>query len=375
MPFNPTFSAMRCFFLTGEPSGDKLAAIIAKQLMDKYSVQVQAWGGHYLRSAGIQLVRDTSDIAVMGYLNVLKKAPAYIRLLGQAKSDIETFQPDVLVLVDYGGLNLKIAKWAKKKGYRVVYYSPPKIWATRGGRLKHLKAYCDEVIVLYPFEQEYYANQGLEVVYHGHPLASSQVAKTKKPLSASDKGTLKIALIPGSREQEVTKILPVMLDAAGELDDYDLLISCAPSISLALLKSLIPQSMMSKVTIRQDELSDFIHFADLAIVASGTVTVEVAMADVPQVVCYKMSEMMYQIAKKMIRVKYISLINLILQEEAVIELIQGQCTGPRIAAELRNLESSSRRTSMLSDYRKIKESICRPNAVELIVQTILGNTP
>ncbi len=357
---------MRCFFISGETSGDKIGAALARVFIRDYQAEIQAWGGSYFEKEGVEVVHHISSISVMGITDVFKKLPIFLRLFSLAKKQIRVFNPDILILVDYGGFNLRMAKWANENNIKVVYYSPPKIWASRRGRLRQLQSYCNLVIVLFPFEKEMYKQLGLEVSYYGHPLAHGE-SEVNKVLS-----TKVLALLPGSRIQEVRRLLPVMLEAATQTDKFEIRISCAPNIDPSWIKSLVPDDLLSRTTIIKDGIQKVLLGAYITIVASGTATIEAALWGIPQIVCFKTSLITYWIAKRLIKVNYISLVNLMLDKEVVRELIQDECSSKNIITEVNRLSILENRNAVFKEYRKIKSQLFCKNAVENTAKAIIA---
>lgn len=305
---------MKYFFITGEASGDLHASNVVHSLraLDAYS-EFFGTGGKHMNRAGVKLVLDIKEMAFMGFVEVIKnifKIRDNFKIVKQAIIDT---QPDVVVLVDYPGFNLRMAKWAKEQGFKVVYYIAPQVWAWKEGRVKKIKAYVDLLLVILPFEKEFFQRHQVPSVYVGHPL----LERVPEPNAEIEKD--KIAILPGSRRQEIEKMLPVMLDA--------MYLHGAPNnLVVAGLsehgEEYYHAMINGRATLVMDQVYDVLDSSKLAIVTSGTASLETALMRVPQVVCYAVNPITYWIAKFLVKVNYISLVNLILGRPIVPEMIQ-----------------------------------------------------
>ena len=264
-----------------------------------------------MQAQGLQLVKHYKDMAFMGFLEVIANLNKIRKNLVLAKIDIQSFQPDVLILIDYPGFNMRIAKFAKKLGIKVVYYIAPQVWAWKQGRVKQLKRDTDLLLPILPFEKEFFTKHGAESTFVGHPLldeltdSSRKSVETEKPV---------IALLPGSRKQEIKKMLPLMMELADHFTDYQFIIAGAPSIPSSFYRSITGDSYLP---ISTDKTYEVLKGAKAAVITSGTATLEAAILQVPQVVCYRTSGFSYWIGKQVIKVPYISLVNLILNQQVV----------------------------------------------------------
>ena len=361
----------RVFLLAGESSGDRLGAVLAQELISR-GHEVHGWGGSQMHEQGVELHQDIRELNVMGFSDVLMRAPQLIRLLTKCKNDIEDNQPDILILIDFGTFNLRVAKWAKGKIEKVVYYSPPKLWASRPGRIKNLKKFSDQIIVLFPFEQAYYQQEKLEVQYFGHPLfeaaTSKQIDQEIRMNFQLDSRPI-LSILPGSRVQEVKRLLPIYLESVQDLGNYNICVSATPLTS-QIIHKMIPNG--KGVTIIEGFLHELLSQSRSAIVTSGTATLEAALFEVPQVVCYKTSWLNYWIAKAMIRVPYISLINLISGEKIVEELIQDDCTPENIRSNILRLEEDNVKSNIASYYQDIVNQLSLPDITKRTVAAIIG---
>lgn len=313
-----------------------------------------------MEAAGGKLVKHYRDLAFMGFVEVLMNLKTILRNLDFCKKDILEFKPDVLVLIDYPGFNLRIAKWAKEQGIKVAYYISPQVWAWKEGRVKMMKQCIDEMIVILPFEKDYFKNKwNWDVHYVGHPLLEEierkKLAGTASLISTNNVAIQKpvIALLPGSRKQEIKKKLPVMLEVSKSFSDYQFAVAQAPGLEPEFYSEFTGQ--FPEVALVKNQTYDLLMQSKAALVTSGTATLETALFEVPEVVCYKGSEISYQIAKRVISIKYISLVNLIMDKEVVKELIQGEMNVENITRELKALLfDEEKKSSIESGYQQLK---------------------
>ncbi|MCO5249356.1 MAG: lipid-A-disaccharide synthase [Chitinophagales bacterium] len=306
---------MKYFFVTGEISGERHTAQLIHQLkkMDTSPI-FYGTGGKAMQDAGVQLVLNIREMAFMGLIEVLKNIFKIRKNFKTVKKSILEIQPDVIVLVDYPGFNLKIAQWAKERGFRVVYYIAPKVWAWKENRVKKLKAYIDLLLVIFPFEEGYFQQRGIPTKFVGNPL----VENISEPKEITTDNI--IAILPGSRKQEIEKFLPVMLESVyGELNSHQIIVAGISELG----EDYYFPIMKGKATLVMDKTQEVLEESKLAIVASGTASLEAALYNVPQVVCYAVHPITYFFAKLFIKVKYISLVNIIMDKMVVPELIQG----------------------------------------------------
>jgi len=348
------FSIMKYYIIAGEASGDLHGSNLVKELKRRDSeAQIRAWGGDGMQAAGATVVKLYRDLAFMGFTEVIKNLPTIMRNLRFCKEDIDNFAPDVLILIDYPGFNLRIARWAKEKGLKVVYYISPQVWAWKEGRVKAIKRDVDKMLVILPFEKSFYEGWDYKVSYVGHPLV--QVIRDflagPLPTISSDKPV--IALLPGSRKQEISKKLPIMLQVAGSFPGYQFIVAKAPSLEDSFYEPfLAPYSNVSAV---KGSTYALLAQSKAALVTSGTATLETALFGVPEVVCYKGSSISYQIAKRLIKIKYISLVNLIMDKKVVTELIQDELTPKNLQRELNELlHNESRIAELKKDYADLQ---------------------
>lgn len=346
---------MKYYIIAGEASGDLHGSNLIKELkkLDQ-SANIRCWGGDLMQQAGGNLVKHYRELAFMGFIEVVSNLRTIFRNLKFCKEDILAFKPDTLILIDYPGFNLRIAKWAKQQGFKVIYYISPQVWAWKENRVKSMKQCIDKMLVILPFEKDYYKSKwNWEVEYVGHPLV--EVVEREKANSDSPYRTPHnlIALLPGSRKQEIAKKLPVMLEVVKSFPDYEFVIAQAPSLEESFYKPFTdPYPNVSSVKNKTYEL---LLKSRAALVTSGTATLETALFGVPEVVCYKGSAVSYEIAKRVIKVKYISLVNLIMDKLVVHELIQNDLTPGNLQRELQALLTDPKRIEQLnSDYAELK---------------------
>lgn len=344
---------MKYYIIAGEASGDLHGSNLIKQihLHDKLA-NIRCWGGQKMQAAGATLVKDYKQLAFMGFVEVLMNINSILKNLKFCKQDIHNFQPDVVVLIDYPGFNIRIAEWAKKNAYKTAYYISPQVWAWKENRVKILKKCIDKMIVILPFEKEFYKKWGYDVDYVGHPLI--EVIKDFQLKNPKKENNLKrtIALLPGSRKQEIRVKLPIMLSVCNAFPDYQFVVAKAPGQEEEFYDPfLAPYKNVSAVS---GQTYDILHTASAALVTSGTATLETALFKVPQVVCYKGSTLSYEIAKRVIKIKYISLVNLIMDKPVVKELIQHELTSENCIKELKDLlYNQNRKTQLQKDYEEL----------------------
>ena len=344
---------MKYYIIAGEASGDLHGSNLIKEIktLDP-TASIKAWGGDLMQQAGASLVKHYRDLAFMGFLEVIKNLPTILQNIRFCKQDIEAWQPDVLVLVDYPGFNLRIAEWAKKNGFKVVYYIAPQVWAWKENRVKKMKLCIDKMFCILPFEKDYFKNKwNWDVTYVGHPLLRViESFKSTTPLTTDNKKV--IALLPGSRKQEIIKMLPIMLSVTPHFPAYTFMVAQAPGQDAPFYNRFLMG--YSNVTLIKNSTYDLLSIADAALVTSGTATLETALFKVPEVVCYKTSKFSYQIAKRLVKIKFISLVNLIMDKEIVREIIQENLTEQHLITALRNItENEEHRKEVMNNYASL----------------------
>ncbi|MBX2921590.1 MAG: lipid-A-disaccharide synthase [Chitinophagaceae bacterium] len=346
---------MKYYIIAGEASGDLHGSNLITELKKLDArADVRAWGGDMMEAAGAAIVKHYRDLAFMGFVEVVKNLRIIFRNLAFCKQDILQFQPDVLILIDYPGFNLRIAKWAKRQGLKIVYYISPQVWAWKENRVKTIKACVDKMLVILPFEKDFYRKWHFEAEYVGHPLVEVVDAWQNKTVQHIDtKGKDMIALLPGSRKQEILKKLPVMLDVSRHFPEYEFVVAKAPGQEDAFYDELL--SNYTNVKSVAGKTYNLLMQAKAALVTSGTATLETALFGVPEVVCYKGSSLSYEIAKRVIRIKYISLVNLIMDKPVVKELIQHDLTVDNLKKELTDILTNQERIAQIkADYTSLR---------------------
>lgn len=347
---------MKFYLIAGERSGDLHGSNLIKQLKQRESnTQFRGFGGDYMREAGMQEVVHYRELAFMGFAEVVANLRTISKKIEQCKKDILQYKPDVIVLIDYAGFNMRIAKFAKKQGLKVFWYISPKVWAWNQNRALKLKANVDRMFVILPFEKDFFKKFDWNVDYVGNPVLDAIKSHRKnaefKKEHAIDSNKKIVALLPGSRHQELKKITPLMSGVASKLTDFQFVVAAVSNLSRDLYYDL---KNLPNVSFVNDASYDLLSVADAAIVTSGTATLETALFKVPQVVVYKTSGLTYFIAKCLIKVGFISLVNLIANKEVVKEMIQNDASVEKVSAEIdRILTDETYRTNMLNEYGEI----------------------
>lgn len=352
---------MKYYIIAGEASGDLHGSNLMKVLFKKDpEATMRFWGGDLMSQTGGTLVKHYRELAFMGFSEVILNLKTILNNITFCKTDIENFNPDVIIFIDYPGFNMRIAKWAKEKGFKTHYYISPQIWAWKENRIKAIKRDFDKLYVILPFEKDYYEKKHqFPVAFVGHPLIDAIQNRTKigrdaflKEHDLEDKPI--IAILPGSRKQEISKMLQVMLSVVDDFPDYQFVIAGAPSQDFSFYKPFLNDQ---KIKFISNKTYDLLSNAFGALVTSGTATLETALFKVPEVVCYKGSFISYQIAKRIITLKYISLVNLIMDEEVVTELIQEKFNYKNLKIELSKLIDENHRMKLLKKYDELEEKL------------------
>lgn len=354
---------MKYYIISGEASGDLHGSNLMKELkaMDP-GAQFRCWGGDLMKEQGAELVKHYRELAFMGFTEVLMNIRTILRNIDLCKKDIADWKPDAVILIDYPGFNLRIAEFAKGAGFKVFYYISPQIWAWKQSRVNKIKRTVDQMFVILPFEEEFYQRFDYKAHFVGHPLLDAIANRnTQKP--SFDEFAKKhgldsrpvIALLPGSRRQEISTMLPVMLNVRNDFKDYQLVVAGAPSQPKEFYETFLRGT---GVKILFNETYSLLQQSHAALVTSGTATLETALFGVPEVVCYKGGYISYQIAKRLVKVKYISLVNLIMDREVVKELIQDEFNESTLKKELDRLISDKPyREQMLRDLGELKSRL------------------
>ncbi|MDO4762762.1 MAG: lipid-A-disaccharide synthase [Flavobacteriaceae bacterium] len=348
--------AKKYYIISGEASGDLHGSNLMKSILKKEpNAEIRFWGGDLMQSVGGTLVKHYKDLAFMGFWEVLQNLGTILNNIKFCKQDIKNYKPDTLILIDYPGFNLRIAKFAKLLGIRVIYYISPQLWAWKENRVEIIRKYVDEMLVILPFEKDFYKKHNIESHFVGHPLLDEITHLQEiNPNNFREENGLNekeiIALLPGSRKQEVKKMLRIMLSVAPYFKDYQFVIAGAPSLP----QSFYAEFLTPDVHFVSNKTYDLLRCSRAALVASGTATLETALLQIPQVVCYRGHWLSYQIAKRLVKhIKFISLVNLIMNKEIVKELIQNNLNARNLKTELQNILEENKREKLLSEYRQL----------------------
>ncbi len=349
---------MKYYIISGEASGDLHGSNLIKQLKQLDSVaNIRCWGGDMMQAAGATLVKHYKELAFMGFAEVIKNLPTILRNISFCKDDIKGFSPDVLVLIDYPGFNLRIAEWGKQQGFKIVYYISPQVWAWKANRVKKMRLCVDKMMVILPFEKDYFKDiWQWDVDYVGHQLVEviEQYKNNHTPSPTVNATAPIIALLPGSRKQEIEKKLPIMLEVSKAFPEYQFVVAKAPGQEDSFYEPFL--SAYNNVSTTSNDTYSLLMRAKAALVTSGTATLETALFGVPEVVCYKGSKVSYEIGKRLIKIKYISLVNLIMDKLVVTELIQDELTTENLITELSLLLNDIHKQKQISeDYTALKK--------------------
>lgn len=368
---------MKYYIIAGEASGDVHAANLIRSLRQKDTeAEIRAWGGDRMAAQGAEIVKHYRDLAFMGFVEVLMNIRTIARNIAYCKKDIAAFQPDVLILVDYPGFNLRIAEFAHHQGIRVMYYISPQVWAWKKSRVYKIRKVVDKMLVILPFEKAFYEKYGVDVEFVGHPLLDEIKAQIKvNRTEFLEMNKLQdqpiIALLPGSRKQEINSMLKIMLMVVDRFPDHQFVIAGLTSVGTAFYQHILKEARAKLV---MDQTSSLLQHARAALVTSGTATLETALMEVPEVVCYKGNFISVAIARRIINVKYISLANLIMDREIVKELIQSQLNTKNLSRELDGILNNQKKLQQLySDYKELKEKLGKEGASQRTAELILEN--
>ncbi len=362
---------MKYYIIAGEASGDLHGSNLIRALRDKNPAAViRCWGGDLMKEAGGVLAKHYSEMAFMGFTEVLANVGTILKNIRFCKADITAFSPDIIVFIDYSGFNLRIAKWARENQYRTNYYISPQIWASREGRIRKIRRDIDAMYVILPFEKDFYEKKhGFPVHFVGHPLVDAishmpfEGDKAFRSGHGLDAQKPIIALLPGSRKQEVEKMLSIMLSVTGLFPEYQFVIAGAPGLHDSVYAPFLNSAEVGFVSNRTYNL---LRHSYAALVTSGTATLETALFKIPQVVCYKGNWVSYQVAKKIITLQFISLVNLIMEREVVQELIQDQLNTKNLAGALKKILDGSGRKAQLEAYIELEQKLGGPGASEKV---------
>jgi len=367
---------LKYYIIAGEASGDLHGSNLMKALLkEDNNADIRFWGGDLMSEVGGTLVMHYKERAFMGFIEVIMNLRKVLGFIKFCKKDIAEYNPDVIIFIDNSGFNLRVAKWAKEQGFRTNYYISPQVWASRASRVEKIKRDIDQMYVILPFEKEFYQKYNYEVNFVGHPLIDAiadrkQVAikSFRKEHHLGEKPI--IALLPGSRKQEITKMLSVMLSLVDDFSEYQFVIAGAPSQDFSFYQSIIGSKNIAFI---DNKTYDLLSVSFAALVTSGTATLEAALFKVPQVVCYKGSNISYQIAKRIITLAYISLVNLIMDREVVKELIQNDFTKKNLSAELKKILDENQRVKLFEAYYELEQKLGGKGASENTAKSIVAH--
>ncbi|MCB7481515.1 lipid-A-disaccharide synthase [Christiangramia sediminis] len=369
---------MKYYIIAGEASGDLHASNLMKALKETdNAADFRFWGGDLMENQGGTLVKHYKELAFMGFSEVIMNLRTIFRNIKICKEDIETYDPDVIIFVDYPGFNMRIAEWARKKGYRTTYYISPQIWAWKENRIKKIKRDVDEMYVILPFEKDFYTEKhDFPVHFVGHPLLDAIDNRAPVDTDSFKKNNgldhrPVIALLPGSRKQEIEKMLEVMLSVTSEFKEYQFVIAGAPSQDKEFYRRFIKKSNIGLI---MNKTYDILSISHAALVTSGTATLETALFKVPEVVCYKGSFISYHIAKRIVNLDYISLVNLIMHREVVKELIQNDFNTKNLKIELNKILDETNRKRIFEDYFELEQKLGGKGASMKTAKLIYNNT-
>jgi len=361
---------MKYYIIAGEASGDLHGSNLIKEIIKLDSnAKIRAWGGDKMHDAGATVIKHFKDLAFMGFYEVLINLRTILNNISYCKKDILDFNPDKIIFIDYPGFNLRIAKWAKKYKFNTIYYIAPQIWAWNEKRINEIKKFVNSMYVILPFEKEFFEKKhNYSVNFLGHPLIDSicKFQKDKQEIKLNNKPV--IAILPGSRKQEIKKILKTVIKVINDYPNYQFIIAGAPNIENSFYKNFLKNI---DITIVQNKTYELLSVSSAAIVTSGTATLETALFKVPQIVCYKSSFISYIIAKLLVKIKYISLVNLIMDKEIVKELIQQNCNKDSISLELNKILNPDHRKKLLLNYDKLISVLGKPGASRRIANDII----
>ncbi|HEU4887323.1 MAG TPA: lipid-A-disaccharide synthase [Thermoanaerobaculia bacterium] len=369
---------MKLAVVAGEASGDLHASEVIRELKKRAPVEAFGIGGDLLEREGVTLLHHAREMGIVGLFNVLRHLPMFRRVFNELIERIERERPDVVFLIDYPDFNLRVAKRCKELGLRVVYYISPQLWAWRKGRVRHIARYVDRMVVIFPFEEDFYRSHDVPVTYVGHPLIE-QLSHIEKP--PRDPGVLRIALLPGSRRMEVHSLLPPMLDAFELLRRegvdgrrVEAAIIQAPTISHDTLARIVKEKGIDVPIVPNDQ-GEAVAAADISLSSSGTATLESAVLGTPVVVMYRLSRATYILAKRLVRLPHFSLVNIVAGRDVVPELIQDDVNGPRIAAEVRKMVAPGTYETVTAALADVRAKLGEPGTAARVAQEIITMVP
>ena len=365
----------KLYIIAGEASGDLHGKNLVRALKrEAPDLELRGFGGDGMQAEGVTLTRHFQGYDFMGWQEILKNLGKIMGLFRDVKRDIAEFKPDTVLLIDYPGFNLRMAKWCKKRGIKVLYYISPQVWAWKKGRVRKIRAYVDRMFVILPFEKTFYEKEGVDVDFVGHPLLDeienfrNSPKDLRSELGLDDRPI--IALLPGSRKkQEIGLTLPVMLQVVERFPDHQFVIAGAPGIPMEFYEDFtfgFPVKVLHRKTYA------ILSLAEFALVTSGTATLETALFEVPQVTCYSGPSLSIWLARRLVRVNFISLVNLILEKRVITELIHSDMTAQNFSAEMKKvMEEGKARSKMLADYTELRNKLGPVGASDRVAALVL----
>ena len=377
---------MRYYIIAGEASGDLHGSNLMKGIYaEDPEAEIRFWGGDLMKAVGGELVRHYKEGAVMGFVEVIAKARKLLGNVSFCRKDISEWKPDVVILIDYPGFNFKIAEYAHKAGFKVFYYIAPKVWASREGRIRKLKEYVDRLFIVFPFEKAYFDSKGISYIYKGNPLVDavdgSQAMKETRAEFAERNGIEDgpfIAMLAGSRKGEISTMMPVLTDFAAKMHStarysgYRFIIAGAPARSMRDYEPWLTEENRKYISIMFGQTQSIIRHAEAAVVNSGTASLETVLFNTPQVVGYITNPITYRIARKIVKIRFISLGNLIIDRLGFKEFIQDECNSEALVEEIRELiENQDRREKMFRDYAEIRDALGGSGASSAVAKAMI----
>lgn len=370
---------MKFYIIAGEASGDLHASNLVKELnIIQPQSEFRGWGGDLMKKKGVKLVKHYRELAFMGFIEVVANLKTILNNIKFCKKDITEFKPDALILIDYPGFNLRIAEWAHKQGIKVFYYISPQVWAWNQSRVKKMKKVIDRLFVILPFEKDFFKQHDMDVDFVGHPLLDEIENHSNSIANQSDYNIFEkdlipnkpvIALLPGSRKQEIKTMLPLMLDLMNDYPQFKFIIAGVNTLKGQFYQDIIKDH---KVAIVYNQTYNLLNIAHAALVTSGTATLETALFKVPQTVCYKGNFISFYIARKIIKIKYISLVNLILDKPLIKELIQNEFNINTLKQEFEKISlNQDYRNYLENEYNQLKVKLGGKGASEKTAQLII----
>lgn len=368
---------MKYYIIAGEASGDLHGSNLIKHIFrrDK-NARVRGWGGDKMKNEGMDVVKHINDLAFMGFVEVAKNIRIILNNIKFCKKDIVEFQPDVVIFIDYPGFNLRIAEFVKKTGIKTLYYISPQLWAWNRARVKKIKRDVDKMLVILPFEKDFYAQYNFGVEFVGHPLLDALEKYQQAPENTNDfRNRFQlgdkplVALLPGSRKQEISTMLKTMTDVSQSFPSYQFVIAGTSAHSKDFYYK---HTQKKEIPVLFDHTYELLQHAEGALVTSGTATLETALIGVPELVCYKAGKVSYEIAKRLIKVEYISLVNLIMDQLIVKEMIQNDFTVDKLAGQLEEiLENRETRQLIKENYSKLRAKLGGTGASEKAAESVI----